>query len=162
MLYEVITDRIYQTSPWVVFRMDKATGETMGRGPVMDARADIATANKTKDRITSYNVCYTKLLRCWSAETIAYLRCGSANTEKSVRSMMGQWLKRHEPSEVIETIRSAEASCAAQPLPWVNKALGNRIAERKAGVAPFAPRKPAEPSGLVGALVRLNREAGLV
>ncbi len=97
---------------------------------------------------------------CWSAETIAYLRCGSANTEKSVRSMMGQWLKRHEPSEVIETIRSAEASCAAQPLPWVNKALGNRIAERKAGVAPFAPRKPAEPSGLVGALVRLNREAG--
>lgn len=43
--------RVYRTSPWVVFRMDKATGETMGRGPVLDARADIATANKTKELI---------------------------------------------------------------------------------------------------------------
>jgi len=43
--------RDYVSSPWVVFRMDKATGETMGRGPIMDARADIATANKTKELI---------------------------------------------------------------------------------------------------------------
>ncbi len=46
-----IVTRSYKSSPWVVFRMDKATGETMGRGPVMDARADIATANKTKELI---------------------------------------------------------------------------------------------------------------
>ncbi len=46
-----LLERAYRTSPWVVFRMDKATGETMGRGPVLDARADIATANKTKELI---------------------------------------------------------------------------------------------------------------
>lgn len=46
-----LAEREYLTSPWVVFRMDKATGETMGRGPVLDARADIATANKTKELI---------------------------------------------------------------------------------------------------------------
>ncbi len=46
-----LVKRRYQTSPWVVFRMDKATGETMGRGPILDARADIATANKTKELI---------------------------------------------------------------------------------------------------------------
>ncbi len=46
-----LVERTYRTSPWVVFRMDKATGETMGRGPVLDARADIATANKTKELI---------------------------------------------------------------------------------------------------------------
>jgi len=46
-----IVERTYRTSLWVVFRMDKATGETMGRGPVLDARADIATANKTKELI---------------------------------------------------------------------------------------------------------------
>jgi hypothetical protein len=46
-----LLERTYPTSPWVVFRMDKATGETMGRGPVLDARADIATANKTKELI---------------------------------------------------------------------------------------------------------------
>jgi hypothetical protein len=46
-----IVERKYPTSPWVVFRMDKATGETMGRGPVMKVRADVATANKTKELI---------------------------------------------------------------------------------------------------------------
>ncbi|MBN2752621.1 MAG: phage tail protein [Rhodospirillaceae bacterium] len=46
-----LVEREYRASPWVVFRMDKATGETMGRGPVLDARADIATANKTKELI---------------------------------------------------------------------------------------------------------------
>lgn len=46
-----LVERRYRTSPWVVFRIDKATGETMGRGPVLDARADIATANKTKELI---------------------------------------------------------------------------------------------------------------
>lgn len=46
-----IVERAYRSSPWVVFRIDKATGETMGRGPVLDARADIATANKTKELI---------------------------------------------------------------------------------------------------------------
>lgn len=97
---------------------------------------------------------------CWSDETIAYLRCGSANTEKSVRGMMGQWLKRHEPGEVIATIRQAQASCAAQPLPWVNKALGNLIAERKAGTRPYVPRQPSgDPGGMLGAIVRMNRKA---
>ncbi len=61
-----LVDRIYQTSPWVVFRMDKATGETMGRGPVMDARADIATANKTKELILkNASIAVTGL---WQAE----------------------------------------------------------------------------------------------
>ena len=30
---------------------------------VLDSMSDIRTINKNKDRITSYNVCYTKLLR---------------------------------------------------------------------------------------------------
>lgn len=46
-----IVERQHATSPWVVFRMDKATGETMGRGPVMKVRPDVATANKTKELI---------------------------------------------------------------------------------------------------------------
>lgn len=40
-----------KTKPIIVFRMDKATGEVMGRGPAMTCRADLRTANKVKELI---------------------------------------------------------------------------------------------------------------
>lgn len=96
---------------------------------------------------------------CWSAETIDYLRVGSTDTEASVRGMVGTWIQRFGADETADVIRQCQASTANKPLAWVNRALANRAAERKAGRAPYSPRQPAEPMGLMGAVVRMNREA---
>ncbi|MEM7046034.1 MAG: portal protein [Pseudomonadota bacterium] len=42
----LMLERNYQTSPAIAFRMDKAPGEWMGRGPVLNVLGDIKTANK--------------------------------------------------------------------------------------------------------------------
>lgn len=96
---------------------------------------------------------------CWSSETIDYLRVGSTDTEASVRGMVGTWIQRFGADETADVIRQCQASTANKPLAWVNRALANRAAERKAGGAPYSPRKPSEPTGLMGAVVRMNREA---
>lgn len=41
-----LLERNYDKSPLVAFRMDRATGEVMGRGPVLDVLPDIKTLNK--------------------------------------------------------------------------------------------------------------------
>lgn len=46
-----VVERRYKSSPWVVFRMDKAPGETMGRGPVMACLPDIQVANTTVELV---------------------------------------------------------------------------------------------------------------
>lgn len=43
--------RRYRASPIIAFRIDKAPGEWMGRGPVLDVLADIKTANKVVELI---------------------------------------------------------------------------------------------------------------
>lgn len=96
---------------------------------------------------------------CWAAETIDYLRVGSTDTEASVRGMVGTWIQRFGADETADVIRQCQASTANKPLAWVNRALANRAAERKAGGAPYSPRQPSEPTGLMGAIVRANREA---
>ncbi len=42
----LILTRMYPVSPAIAFRMDKAPGEWMGRGPVLNVLGDIKTANK--------------------------------------------------------------------------------------------------------------------
>ena len=46
-----VVERKYKTSPWVVFRMDKAPGETMGRGSVLSCLPDIQVANKVVELV---------------------------------------------------------------------------------------------------------------
>lgn len=48
---ERVVERKYKSSPWVVFRISKAPGETMGRGPVLDCLPDIQVANKTVELV---------------------------------------------------------------------------------------------------------------
>lgn len=47
----LLVGRDYAASPLVAFRMDKAPGEWMGRGPVLNVLADIKTANKVVELI---------------------------------------------------------------------------------------------------------------
>lgn len=47
----LLLGRDYAASPLVAFRMDKAPGEWMGRGPVLNVLADIKTANKVVELI---------------------------------------------------------------------------------------------------------------
>jgi len=47
----MLVGRDYAASPLVAFRMDKAPGEWMGRGPVLNVLADIKTANKVMELI---------------------------------------------------------------------------------------------------------------
>lgn len=42
----LLTQRCYDVSPALLFRMDKAPAEVMGRGPVLSVLGDIKTANK--------------------------------------------------------------------------------------------------------------------
>lgn len=46
-----LLQRRYRASPVIAFRIDKAPGEWMGRGPVLDVLADIKTANKVVELI---------------------------------------------------------------------------------------------------------------
>lgn len=46
-----VVERKYKSSPWVVFRNDKAPGETMGRGAVLDCLPDIQVANKVVELV---------------------------------------------------------------------------------------------------------------
>ncbi|WP_416899643.1 MAG: portal protein [Minwuia sp.] len=46
-----LLQRDYAASPLIAFRMDKAPGEWMGRGPVLNVLADIKTANKVVELI---------------------------------------------------------------------------------------------------------------
>ncbi|WP_417513741.1 portal protein [Minwuia sp.] len=46
-----IVERDYAASPLIAFRMDKAPGEWMGRGPVLNVLGDIKTANKVVELI---------------------------------------------------------------------------------------------------------------
>lgn len=45
---EIIFEEEIRSSPWVVFRMDKATDEVMGRGPAYNCLGDIKVLNETK------------------------------------------------------------------------------------------------------------------
>ncbi len=47
----LIVTRHYHVSPAIAFRMDKAPGEWMGRGPVLNVLGDIKTANKVVELI---------------------------------------------------------------------------------------------------------------
>ena len=47
----LLLKRHYAASPVIAFRMDKAPGEWMGRGPVLNVLADIKTANKVVELI---------------------------------------------------------------------------------------------------------------
>lgn len=47
----MLVGRDYAASPLVAFRMDKAPGEWMGRGPVLNVLADVKTANKVVELI---------------------------------------------------------------------------------------------------------------
>ena len=47
----LIVTRRYHVSPAIAFRMDKAPGEWMGRGPVLNVLGDIKTANKVVELI---------------------------------------------------------------------------------------------------------------
>ncbi|WP_164516534.1 portal protein [Minwuia thermotolerans] len=47
----LLLKRAYAASPVIAFRMDKAPGEWMGRGPVLSVLADIKTANKVVELI---------------------------------------------------------------------------------------------------------------
>ncbi|MEM7047595.1 MAG: portal protein [Pseudomonadota bacterium] len=47
----LLVERTYETSPAIVFRMDKAPGEWMGRGPVLNVLGDIKTANKVVELV---------------------------------------------------------------------------------------------------------------
>lgn len=77
-----IVERTYKTSPWVVFRMDKATGETMGRGPVLDALADIGTANKVKELILKN--ASIDMAGMWQAEDDGVLNFNNIKLEPGV------------------------------------------------------------------------------
>lgn len=46
-----LVERHYDVSPGIAFRMDKAPGEWMGRGPVLNVLGDIKTANKVVELI---------------------------------------------------------------------------------------------------------------
>lgn len=46
-----MVDRTYDVGPGIAFRMDKAPGEWMGRGPVLNVLGDIKTANKVVELI---------------------------------------------------------------------------------------------------------------
>lgn len=46
-----LLERRYDASPGIVFRMDKAPGEWMGRGPVLNVLGDIKTANKVVELV---------------------------------------------------------------------------------------------------------------
>lgn len=47
----MLVGRDYAASPLVAFRMDKAPGEWMGRGPVLNVLADVKTTNKVVELI---------------------------------------------------------------------------------------------------------------
>lgn len=47
----MLVGRDYAASPLVAFRMDKAPGEWMGRGPILNVLADVKTANKVVELI---------------------------------------------------------------------------------------------------------------
>ena len=46
---DIIVERSYEVSPWIVFRWSVSPGEVLGRGPGIHALADIRTVNKTKE-----------------------------------------------------------------------------------------------------------------
>tara|TARA_R100000458_G_scaffold41105_2_gene38714 strand:+ start:5593 stop:7149 length:1557 start_codon:yes stop_codon:yes gene_type:complete len=48
---EEIVYRVLKSSPWVVSRYMKVSGEVMGRGPLISCIADVKTLNKTKELI---------------------------------------------------------------------------------------------------------------
>ncbi|MGH6947099.1 MAG: portal protein, partial [Kiloniellales bacterium] len=47
----LLLTRRYEVSPAIVFRMDKAPGEALGRGPVLNVLGDIKTANKVVELV---------------------------------------------------------------------------------------------------------------
>lgn len=49
--YSLCLERFYRSHPLIAFRMDKAPGEWMGRGPVLSVLGDIKTANKVVELI---------------------------------------------------------------------------------------------------------------
>lgn len=48
---DVLIEREYRRSPWIVFRPSVAPGEVLGRGPVLDVLPDIRTLNKAVELV---------------------------------------------------------------------------------------------------------------
>ena len=48
---KILTHRLYSSNPAITFRINKAPGEWMGRGPVLNVLGDIKTANKVVELI---------------------------------------------------------------------------------------------------------------
>ena len=44
----LVTEYLNKTNPWIIFRWSQLTGETLGRGPVLECMPDIRRLNKAE------------------------------------------------------------------------------------------------------------------
>ena len=74
----------------------------------------------------------------WS-DGLIWLRSTSGDTEKSLRSLIGEWLKFHNAEDIRKAIQTAQVSANGKPLNYIVRILNNKRAADKAGVPNSEP-----------------------